>query len=166
MYLPSFSARAPSAAGEARGLDGSPSQLDRGRTPRSWSFARTAPPRLCRIDQRDSRRCSRDEIPLRKSRPGSRDIIQISRRLEILIVAFVAARESFQGFDSRSSREKFQRRFPFAPLYDRGRVNSWKKCGSEWKTGRCSSFQTRSRFYLQRREAPVDRVASCTYLRL
>jgi len=38
-----------------------PSQLDRGRTPRSQSLARTAPLRLCRIDQRDPRRRSRDE---------------------------------------------------------------------------------------------------------
>lgn len=66
---------------EAHGLDGSSSQLDRGRTPRSWSFARTAPPRLCRIDQRDSRRRSRDEALLRESRTTSHNIIQISREL-------------------------------------------------------------------------------------
>lgn len=100
MYLPSW---IPSfwhesrQQQEAHGLDGSPSQLDRGRTPRSWSFARTAPPRLCRIDQHDSRCRSRDEVPLHKNRPTSYSIIQISR--EFRINCYVAAERSSRILD-------------------------------------------------------------------
>lgn len=84
-------------------LEGSPSQLDRGRTPRSRSFARPAPSGLHRIDHCDPRRRSLDQAQLPDSNAASQRIIQDFARMFSVSVSANSSASASSWF-ARASR--------------------------------------------------------------